>query len=326
MAQQVLLLPQDALFVDPSMLFQTDEIDGLLQSINKARDARHENILGTLLTMYLVANSIYPMRRKAGKEPPGVIDQPCLVVYGTAIPTHYYGALSERMLTNGFFARMLILECGRRGKGQEPSIQSLPERLVETARWWAEFQPGMGNLEHCHPEPAIVEQTDEARRILIDAREEAEAEYAKAEKGNDSVGTTVWGRVSEHSRKLALLYAISENHCDPEIGAEAVDWAVRLVMHQTRRMLFMAQGHVADNPFHAECLRLKQNLRNAPNGKLPHSVLLKRMKIDARSFKEIVTTLEQQGDIVTRSQPTGGRPGCYYELAEEPREGEETNA
>lgn len=49
---------QDSLFLQPAMLFQTDEVDGLLQSINKARDARHENILGTLLTMYSSANSI----------------------------------------------------------------------------------------------------------------------------------------------------------------------------------------------------------------------------------------------------------------------------
>ena len=33
-----------ALFLTPAMLYQTDEIDGLLQSINRARDARHENI------------------------------------------------------------------------------------------------------------------------------------------------------------------------------------------------------------------------------------------------------------------------------------------
>ena len=91
---------QDALIAEPCMLFQTDEIDGMLQSINKARDARYESIMGTLLTMYSSANSIFPMRRKAGKETPGAIDQPCLVVFGTAIPNHYYEALSERMLTN----------------------------------------------------------------------------------------------------------------------------------------------------------------------------------------------------------------------------------
>ena len=66
---------QDALFQTPGMLFQTDEIDGMLQSINKAKDARHEAIMSTLLTMYSASNSVFPMRRKAGKEAPGVINQ-----------------------------------------------------------------------------------------------------------------------------------------------------------------------------------------------------------------------------------------------------------
>ncbi len=160
---------QDALFLTPSMLFQTDEIDGLLQSINKARDARHESIMGTLLTMYSAANSIYPMRRKAGKDAPGVIDQPCLTVYGTAIPTHYYEALSERMLTNGFFARMLIVESGPRALGQEPGIINPPPRVIDTARWWSEFNPGSGNLEAFHPMPLTVEADDDARELLADA-------------------------------------------------------------------------------------------------------------------------------------------------------------
>jgi hypothetical protein len=76
---------QDALFTTPAMLFQSDEFDGMLQSINRAKDARYENIMSTLLTLYSASNSVFPMRRKANaKEPPGVIDQPCLVVLGTA--------------------------------------------------------------------------------------------------------------------------------------------------------------------------------------------------------------------------------------------------
>ena len=145
---------QDALYTEPSMLFQTDEIDGMLQSINKAKDARHESIMGTLLTMYSSANSVFPMRRKAGKESPGTIDQPCLVVFGTAIPNHYYEALSERMLTNGFFARMIILECGKRSPGQEPTIRPLPARILETAKWWADFSPGYGEPAELAPRTA----------------------------------------------------------------------------------------------------------------------------------------------------------------------------
>jgi hypothetical protein len=61
------------------------------------------------------------------------------------------------------------------------------------------------------------------------------------------------------------------------------------MLHQTRRMLFMAHNHVAENPFHAECLKLVRKLREAPNQQLAHSVLLKRMKIDAKTFQELVT-------------------------------------
>ena len=303
---------QDALFGEPCMLFQTDEIDGMLQSINKAKDARHENIMGTMLTMYSSANSIFPMRRKAGKESPGVIDQPCLVVFGTAIPSHYYEALSERMLTNGFFARMIVLECGPRGSGQEPCVRPLPARVLETAKWWADFRPGTGNLEDWHPVPRAIPQSAEATRRLIEIRMEAEGEYAGAETSGDEAGTTVWGRVSEHARKLALIYAVSESHAHPEIGKTAVEWAGRFVMHQARRMLFMARSHVAENPFDAECLKLLKKLRGAPGAELPHSVLLKRMKTDANTFRALIATLEQRGDVVVRTETVRGGVGRHY--------------
>jgi hypothetical protein len=309
---------QDALFRTPAMLFQTDEIDGLLQLINKACDARHENILGTLLTIYSASNSIFPMRRKAGKESPGVIDQPCLVIYGTAIPNHYYEALSERMLTNGFFARMLIIESGTRGSGQEPGIIDPPPRVMETAQWWADFCPGTGNLEKFHPQPRVVEADDDARALLTEARLASEAEYAKCEANSDPVGTTVWGRVPEQIRKLALLYAVSVNCESPKINAAAIRWASEFVHHQTRRMLAMAQNYVADNPFHADCLRLLRKLRESPDGQLPHSVLLKRMKMNAKTFQEVIATLEQQGDLQTIMQTTCGRPQRSYRLCERP--------
>ena len=307
---------QDALFLSPALLFQTDEIDGLLQSINKARDARHENILGTLLTMYSAANSIYPMRRKAGKEAPGVIDQPCLVVYGTAIPTHYYEALSERMLTNGFFARMIIVESGPRSVGQEPGIINPPPFILETARWWADFNPGTGNLERFHPQPRVVEADEDARILLTESRQAAEFEYASAEARGDPVGTTVWGRVPEQVRKLALLYAVSANHESPRIDVGAVRWATEFILHQTRRMLFMAHNHVADNPFHAECLKLLRKLRETPDRQLPHSVLLKRMKTDAKGFAALIETLCQQGEIEIVTTPRAGWPVRGYRLVQ----------
>jgi hypothetical protein len=220
------------------------------------------------------------------------------------------------MLTNGFFARMVIVEAGQRGAGQEPCILDLPARVRDTATWWSNYQPSprRGNLLEVHPVPAVVEHTEEARGILVATREEADAEYARAEGRNDSVGTTVWGRVSEQTRKLALLYAISENHEAPSIGFAAVRWASQFVTHQTRRMLFMAHNHVADNPFHAECLKLVRKLREAPGQQLSHSLLLKRMKLDAKSFAVLIETLCQQGELEVVTTPRAGWPVRGYRL------------
>ena len=76
----------------------------------------------------------------------------------------------------------------------------------------------------------------------------------------------------------------------------------------------MAHGHVAENPFHAECLKLLRKLHEAPEQQLEHSVLLKRMKLDARTFLELINTLEQQGDIATVTTATAGRPHRAYQL------------
>ncbi len=84
-------------------------------------------------------------------------------------------------------------------------------------------------------------------------------------------------------------------------------------------MLYMAASHVAENPFHANCLRLLKKLREAPEQALPHQVLLKRMKIDAKGFRELIETLVQRGDVTIDSIATSGRTRTVYRLAGETR-------
>jgi hypothetical protein len=77
----------------------------------------------------------------------------------------------------------------------------------------------------------------------------------------------------------------------------------------------MAGAHVADNPFDAECLKLLKKLRAAPGLELGHSVLLKRMKTDAKTFHGLVTTLEQRGDVIVRTEAVRGGVARFYRLA-----------
>ena len=312
---------QDALFINPSILFQNDEIDGILRSINKSRDARHEAVMGTLLTMYTSSASVYPMRRKAGKTSPGVIDQPHLTLFGTAVPRNYYEALSERMLTNGLFARMIIVDVGKRSDGQEAGrLDDIPPRVMDTARWWKQFMLGehKGNLEHWHPIPAVVEYTDEAQPMIVDWRRRTEAEYGRSEDRNDEVSMTVWGRVCEHTRKLALLYAVSENHESPVIGADAVRWALEFMDHQTRRMLFMASQYVSKNEFDAMCKELLRELQKWKESKgdewMEEWRLNRKLSWKPKDHEDVRNALMAQKRILYEEIQTKTRPRKVYKL------------
>ena len=100
------------------------------------------------------------------------------------------------------------------------------------------------------------------------------------------------------------------------VTREATQWAWAFARHQTRRMLFMAQSHVAENPFHRECLKVMEKLRGEPDRTMARSKLLKRMKVNARAFQEIVETLLQQEDLEVIQAPTTGRTTTVYRLIE----------
>ena len=310
---------EDRLFVNPSALFQTDELDLLISSINKGKDARYEGIMNTLLKMFTSANALYPMRVRAGVEP-GVIDQPCLCVFGTAIPQNYYESLSMKMLTNGFFARQLVLESRKRAKGCEPVVKPIPDWIITTARWWAEFQPGdrRGNLQHWHPVPRVIELAPGALDRLRQFRERADDEYSLAEDKNDPVRMAIWARANEKARRLALVYACSKNHEAPLIDLDGASWAAELVDHQTRRMLFMANQHVSENEFDARCKKLVVILRKwqEKHGDdwMPFWAINRRLPWSQRDHEEVRTTLMNQRVIDFSETGTGGRPSRMYRL------------
>lgn len=315
---------EDALAITPSMLIQTDEIDSMLQAIATARDGRHEALQSMLLTLYTSSAGSMPVRLKAGQTERKVIKEPHLVLFGTAIPNHFFAALSDRMLTNGFFGRLMVFESGPRGRGQDPRTLPLPERVVETARWWSSFHQPANEPDWRRPTPAVVEMDEAARAVLAESRRRAEDQYALAEAAEESVGTTVWGRLPEQSRKLALIYAVSENHIEPRIGVEAATWASLVTERQAKRMLEAAAERGNESSSEKECRAMLQRLRRAPGGVVGHSTLLKAAKLSARDFGLVIETLVEREQVAAEEVATGGRRGRQYRLLATPagKEGE----
>jgi len=308
---------QDALIRSNAMLFQNDEMDGVLRQINLDRENKRESIPNILLTLFTSASDIYPVRVKAGQKEATHIDQPHLTLFGTATPRFFYESLSQRMLTNGLFARMMIVDIGKRGRGQTPSsARNLPDSILQTARWWDEFRPGQrksGNLYEIHPEPHIVPFTPEAEQAVERLQRMGEDEYDRADAANDEIGKAAWSRTCENANKLALLYACSENHEDPVISLPAVEWASDFAMHQTRRQLYLAATYVAENPFHAECLKLLRKLKES-KGHMARRQLMRFMRCKAVDFDQIISTLIQQGDIEHVDISTKTKPAQGYQV------------
>ena len=275
---------QDALFIEPCMLFQTDEIDGMLQSINKARDARHESIMGTLLTMYSSANSVFPMRRKAGKDAPGAIDQPCLVVFGTAIPNHYYEALSERMLTNGFFARMIILECGKRSSG--PGAE---HPAAAGAR--AGDRQVVGGLPARHGEPAELASRPADRPADRRGQEDPDRDPPRGRGGVRQGGRRKrrgrHDRVGSRERARPQARPALRREREPRTtgdrqGGRRVGQAVRHPPDEADAL--HGAGLRRGQPLPRRVPEVPAEAARGPGEELSHSVLLKRMKIGCQEL------------------------------------------
>lgn len=308
---------EDRLFEQPASLFQVDEIDGLLLRVSQARDARHEAIVSMLLQMYSSASSIYVMRAKAGRER-SEIDQPCLCLFGTAVPKLFYESLSARLMTNGFLARLLILECGPRGAGRDDVYRPLPAPIIEAARWWADVRPG-GNLAGQHPAPRLVPASPEAVTAFTELRQRIDLTcYDTCQAAQDEPGMALWARAYEKARRLALIYAVSVNRENPVVTVEAATWAGAFALHQTRRMLTMARQYASESEFDGKRKRLldvlEQWRRLHGDEWMPFWRINRKLPWSHREHEELRDTLLHQRLIEAQTTPTRGRPGLFYRL------------
>jgi len=319
---------EDEMLVQRKMLYQTDEIDQLMRCLASSKESYYGMLLSILLQLYSEADEIHVVRTKVrdrGREPRGEVDQPGLIIFGTATPECFFDSLSPTLLTNGLFSRAIVVDANQRGRKQRSKdVSEMPAHLIETAAWWRDYHPSQvnpstgrqPNLEEEHPTPAIVPQTNDGLEILDQFADEADDEYHAATEASDRVRAVLWTRAGENALRLSLVYACSRDHQAPCIDSEVATWAVRFAGHLVRRMVFLASHHVAENPFHEECLRLVRKLHEAPSRELSHQVLLKRMKMRSKDFRELISTLLERGDIMEAKQATGGRTRSVYRLNE----------
>ena len=136
----------------------------------------------------------------------------------------------------------------------------------------------------------------------------------QAERDSNLCHMAIWNRANENARKLALLYACSENHVSPEIDAAAASWAQKVVTYMVKRQLYMVSIHSAESDFHRLCLRVCEKLRSVEGGALTRSEISRKMKLKSRELTEVLEALEEQNYVHRDTKPTEGRSASLYRL------------
>ncbi len=319
---------EDALFISPSMLFQVDEIDTLINSM-KSGEPRAEAMIGKMLEIFTSSSSSYTIRSKAmtrselirrkkeqkekGFDSMAVdIQNPYLVIFGTAIPEMFFQSLNKRLLANGLIARCLVFEAGERGKKNHAQFIRVPVSIIRQVKTILGYGQSKGNLCMEFPMPMVVQATKDATELLDRLDDKFDDIYNKFDKLKAVVPTAFWARAFEKVCKLSILYAVSENVNDPVISVNGVRWASQLVEYQINKTLFLTNSYTFENPFDEKCQKALRYIREA-GGVYTHSALLKRMHESREVFRQIIDTLKENGSIIAEQVDTGGRKQliCY---------------
>jgi hypothetical protein len=295
---------------EPAILFQIDEFGRFLRTIGDPKKAPHLfNVLTALMRLYSSADVVFRGKAYADKRRSLVIDQPCVSLYGTTVPEHFYESLTADSVNDGCIARLLVFEASATPPRRRASVQDVPMAIVDAARWWADFKPS-GNLNSEHPEPAVVPTTPQAAAVFDQLAGVVDHELSQAHNGQRAL----WARVEEKACRLALVYACSANREQPQIDEAAARWACELSEYLTRRMLFLAYEWVADGQFDAKQKRVKRIIRQA-GGRISRSELCRKTQsLTQRERQEVLDNLRETGQVRESVVQTKGRSRVEYEL------------
>jgi hypothetical protein len=297
-----------AVEVQPAILFQLDEFGRYLKTMGDAREAYLYNIVSVLMRMFTDSASIF--RSDAVVDPKRIktIYNPHACVYGTTTGEALYNSLTLESLQDGFLSRVLIFEGDDAVAKRWVNKPTMPQALIEQARYWGSFAPG-GNLAAANPQPIVIEATPSARQIMYEFDATAQSEQRRI---GEPLGS-LWPRAVEKANKLCLLYACSENAKEPIITDAAATWAVELVTHLTKRLAFLASRWVSENRQERGVKRLSRLIEDAGTAGISKSALtLNSRWLVKRDRDEHLGTLIESGEVKLQMVETGGRSKAVY--------------
>lgn len=312
---------EDDIITYKKKLYQTDEIQTLIRAITTGKNnGALDYAAAFLMSVFTSSDSDYIGRAKAGtkKKESRTVRQPGLILFGTTTPAAFFESLTPSFLEDGLGSRTMFIEGNERSdyNPNASDYSEVPQELINIAQWWKDFMPPnpeigkVRNLYDEQPEPTVIPITPEAEQIISRLGSQADSNYKKTD---DGVEQTAWTRVRENAIKLATIYACSENHEHPVIGADAASWATEFVYWMQEKMVYLIRNHVADQYFAKQCLRAEDIIRKH-GGIISRTELARAMRLRPRELDELVQALLIEESIEIIFDTAVAKPRILYKL------------
>lgn len=296
-----------------AVLCQVDELGEFLRAIKNPKNSHLHGIIAELLKLYSSANTVYFGPAHADATRDKSVDQPHMVFYGTTVSESFFDAMTIESVTGGFLSRSFFFEGPPELKPKQKAQRlPVPPEIVAEVKAWVEFSPG-GNLSTEFPQPLVLHTHDDAEALFREADTECDERHNLL---GSPLGT-IWTRVVENARKLAILRACSDHGPAVDlIDGKTAAWAVAVAKNRASRMEHLAETRVSENEYDAMRKKLLKFIVDAgPRGLSGHEWYQKTKRFPPAKVEEALKGLGDSGDVtrIASKTTTGrGRPGFRY--------------
>ena len=307
---------EDSVLMNTRVLAQYDEMDTLFRAMKADKSGSSEPMSAMMLSLYGDSCSSHSRRQLSAvsnskSQIPAYCIRPSLSIFGTAIPKQFFASMSDRMLTNGLFARCILIPTGDRPALNEapyrPFSASLVSYLQDFAGCTADPVTGRvtAPLMKADEKPMLVTVPfDEVRPFVKASGEEYDAAWNRTESDAERA---LLARAQEKVIKLSLVFAVSENHVHPVIGIRHLFRARQIVNFSNRKSMYLASIYCSDSDFHD----LQQRVIRAivKSGGIARRALMRSLHLPVSQFDEVIESLLATGEI--SSDPLDGKSSFY---------------
>jgi hypothetical protein len=309
-----------ALSRQPSPLFQLDEFGMFLSAAaDRKRSPRYVcEILDLLTELYTTSGTTYFVIEYAHSQVEvahRAIHQPCVCIYGTTTPVHFWQALQAANVADGSLARFLILQTeqdfpdSNKRFGLIDPAQDLIDRLLLIHQGGGKLSGNLsdvGGVDQVLPTPRVVPMDTRSREIFR-ALDQALLNDLRAMRGTGSA--SILARIEENATKLALIRAVSRDAADPKITGDDAEWGILIARHCAEQTIREVTMRVAENTIESNHKRALMILEEAgQDGMAKHDFTRRTQFMDSRQRDGVLRTLQEARLIEVSILQRTGRP------------------